>query len=283
MESFTDPDELFLEEVKMAQKNGTLDTLSLQYLRNLRTNCDRRASYFHKMGVEVGYALRKVERFEKNEAKKAQDALEKSEAMPSEPTLITINAVWNNKNYPVKIVDTSTQKALRDLLYALYPGVFTKKMLKRLRWMSGDSDLSERPRRELGNGKTGNTGWKLQDGASVKLMERGLGGGGASKRSRSSGVDVKSKEIAMKEVANEIDQACLRFNAMGFSTDSIKQIVEMGLKMKNATSTSTNPDDALFNVVSQLSDNVIMKLQAHVCGIFHQALRASEKGIGDYL
>jgi len=172
---------------------------------------------------------------------------------------------------------------LRDLLYALYPGVFTKKMLKRLRWMSGDSDLSERPRRELGNGKTCNTGWKLQDGASVKLMERGLGGAGASKRSRSSGVDVKSKEIAMKEVANEIDQACLRFNAMGFSTDSIKQIVEMGLKMKNATSTSTNPDDALFNVVSQLSDNVIMKLQAHVCGIFHQALRASEKGIGDYL
>ena len=260
-EGWTDPDvEELMEQVMIAQKEGKSDMLNLQDLKNLRKNCDKRATYYYKMAVEVGKAVRKVERRIKKEEKEVQKALGKAEEKSGEPTMLTINVSWNGRMFAVKVTSDGTVKTLRDLLFLNNPGVFTKKLLKRVRWMVGDSDLSERSRRTLGVGKTTQAGWKLQDGTVVRLVERGEGG---AKRSRAtSSTETKSKEIAMKDVISEIDQACLRFKAMGFSTPSVEKILETVLKMKDTA--TTNPDGVFSALVSELPEEVITRLQSQV-------------------
>ena len=193
--------------------NGKLDDdFNIKDAIEFEKNCHKRALYYWNMKVEAGSCKRKIQKFIRDLEQKEKDKKEKTKET-FVPKVISINiGAPDGKNYPTPISEDETVKGLNDEFFRLHKSAFSKKQLKAFRWMKGDDDLNEKPRREVGGGRKGESGWKLKDGDSINLMPRGVGG---AKRARGSADGRPSKEEKTRNKFLEFQMSVAQISNLG--------------------------------------------------------------------
>ena len=261
IENFSDAEfEVFVDEIASIQKSGKSDVLSLDDLIHLRSSCDDREKYFHKFGIMIGKAKKKMKSIQKMEKKAIEEEQKKASKADedTEPQFITLNVDVSGKMFSIQIQPSNTVKGLRDEFFRCFPKVATKKMLKRGRWMVKDKNINDTPRKTLGIGKTQHAGLQLKDGSVVRLVPEGAGGGKRSKNMDTA----KDKSSLIKDYRSEIEQTFLHISAYGCQSPTVEKVMGVAVAIKNDLVRGSN------NTVSQLlkdaSPDTIFKLQTGV-------------------
>lgn len=176
IEDYVDEElEGLMKEIQSIKETGKSTVLNTQDLVNIRENLSKKVAYYHKIFTKAGEANRKMVRVEKKEAKSKTDKKEKT---PLEPKQLTLNCKFNGKNFVIKVLDNQRLKQVREALQSTFPSTFKSgKFVKSLRYEYKGMDMDQHTRRNLGQGSTGASGWKISDGDSIIINIRARGGG----------------------------------------------------------------------------------------------------------
>eukprot|EP00434_Breviolum_minutum_P044575 symbB.v1.2.039827.t1/scaffold6811.1/size15374/1 len=120
-------------------------------------------------------AIRAEEKHRRNEKNKKDKEDEPKEEYV--PKMLTLNIHFSASILTIQLSEDLRGKQIRQELRRQYPHIFkSDKMISKFRITYNGEDLSFHPRRCLGSGKGGKSGWGMTDGTSLQMTPTGQGG-----------------------------------------------------------------------------------------------------------
>ena len=242
--------EVFCDEDFEAMVALAMKSKEEKELEKLVKNSELRWKYFYSKQIEIGKHYRKVKRAREKKERDEKKKIEKSEA-PEKKTTITLNIKKpDGSSFSITIGSRGTVKTVRDTIFALNPTLYSKKALKSMRYMVGESTMNDHPRREL----TSKDGWGLKDGDTIVMNPRGQGGG---KRGLASIALGRGKDDVLKNLEESVVMGILRCNASAGTSPLIDNLINI---VKNIMASAKTEQLNMDVFLQSLNDQEMEKL-----------------------